>query len=217
LADRIARFRNNGASELFARFAKNGTSFSPTLVIERASLQLREPRTSAYDKYISRQARTVTQEMQAKYKELFTPQYVARQERQLQESLPLVSLMHRAGVGLLTGTDLGSSLLAPGYSLHEELALLVDAGVPPMDVLRAATQNAARVLGLDDLGTVQVGKRADLVLLDANPLEKVRNTVKIRAVVCGGKFFDRPALDALLLAGEKAAQQGGGGRRTVQL
>jgi imidazolonepropionase-like amidohydrolase len=208
MADAIVRFRNEGASALFRRFAKNGTSFTPTLVIERAGIHLEETKASAYDKYISRPARSMTQEMQTKYRDLFTTEYVARQAQQLQASLPLVSLMSRAGVRLLTGTDMGSSLLAPGYSLHEEMALLVEAGLSPMEVLRAATQAPARLLGRDDLGDVQEGKLADLVLLNANPLDNIRNTQKIHAVVTAGKLLDRSALDALLLAGQQAAQQG---------
>ncbi len=86
----------------------------------------------------------------------------------------------------------------------------IDAGVPPLEVLRAATQAPARLLGLHDLGAVQEGKLADLLLLDANPLENIRNTQKIRAVVFNGKLLDRSALDALLRAGEKAAQLGDG-------
>ena len=206
VSDLIERFQTNGAPELFARFAKNQTSFTPTLVIERAGIHLQEQQPAGHDSYISRSARTMTQQMRTKYKDLFTPEYVAQQERQLHASLPLIGLMHRAGVRLLIGTDMGSGLLAPGYSLHDELALLVEAGVPPMDVLRAATQAPANLLGRDDLGTIQEGKLADLVLLDANPLEDIRNTTKIRAVVSGGKILDRAALDALLRAGERAAQ-----------
>ena len=145
--------------------------------------------------------------MQKKYKDLFTPAYAARQKRQLEVSLPLVRLMHETGVRLLTGTDMGSSLLAPGYSLHDELAMLADAGVPPLDVLVAATQSPAQMLRLDDRGTVQEGKLADLVLLDQSPLQDIRNTRKIRAVICRGDLLERPALDALLRQGETAAKR----------
>jgi imidazolonepropionase-like amidohydrolase len=145
LSETILRFRDHGARELFTRFAKNGTYFTPALVIERASIHLNDPRPSAYDRYISNPARALTQQMQTKYKELFTPAFAARQERQLKASLPLIPLMHACGVRLLTGTDMGSSLLAPGYSLHEELAMLVEAGLPPLEALQAATQAPTQI------------------------------------------------------------------------
>ena len=79
--------------------------------------------------------------------------------------------MHRAGVRILAGTD-APWLVVPGFSLHDELFLLVKAGLTPADALRAATSDTAQFLGLQNsLGTVETGKLADLVLLDANPLE----------------------------------------------
>jgi predicted amidohydrolase YtcJ len=107
--------------------------------------------------------------------------------------------MHRAGVALLAGTDIGAPLLVPGFSLHDELALLVrDAGMSPLQALQAATLTPARVMGLEgEMGTVEAGKRADLVLLDADPLADVRNTRRIHAVVANGRLLDRAALDRL--------------------
>ncbi|MGH8236795.1 MAG: amidohydrolase family protein [Steroidobacteraceae bacterium] len=108
-------------------------------------------------------------------------------------------LLNRAGVMLLAGTDVGIPALIPGISLHEELELLVDAGLTPLEVLRTATLNPARVLGLaDSLGSIEVGKLADLVLLDANPLADIRNTQRIRAVVADGRLHRRAELDRLL-------------------
>jgi hypothetical protein len=108
-------------------------------------------------------------------------------------------LLHRAGVPILAGTDVGNPLLVAGFSLHRELELLVRAGLAPLDALRAATVNPARFLErIDDLGTVESGKLADLVLLDADPLVDIRNTRRIRAVLANGRLLDRAALDALL-------------------
>lgn len=115
--------------------------------------------------------------------------------------------MHRAGVPLLAGTDIGAPLLVPGFSLHDELALLVrDAGMSPLQALQAATLTPARVMGLQaETGTVEAGKRADLVLLDADPLADIRNTRRVRAVVAHGRLLDRSALDALLAGARRGS------------
>lgn len=100
----------------------------------------------------------------------------------------VVREMHLAGVPLLAGSDAGTNALVPGESLHEELELLVEAGLTPMEALQAATSKAAEFLGLAKrAGTVQKGKWADLVLLDGNPLEDIRNTRKIAAVLSRGR------------------------------
>jgi imidazolonepropionase-like amidohydrolase len=82
--------------------------------------------------------------------------------------------------------------------LYEELALLVEAGLTPMEALQSATRNPAAFLGkLDSLGTIERGKIADLILLDANPLEDIRNVQKINAVVFGGKLISKSSLEAM--------------------
>lgn len=109
-------------------------------------------------------------------------------------------LLNEAGVTLLAATDVGIPMLVPGLSLHQELVLLVEtAGLTPLEALQAATLNPARVLGMiDSLGTVEAGKLADLVLLDANPLEDIANTRRIRAVVSDGRLYRRADLERLL-------------------
>jgi hypothetical protein len=119
----------------------------------------------------------------------------------------LAALMARSGVGILAGTDNQNRYVLPGFGLHDELALLVDAGLTPLEALQAATLNPARFLrATDSLGTVEQGKVADLVILDANPLEDIRNTTKIRAVIVNGRYVDRAPLDTLLAAAERAAR-----------
>ena len=108
-------------------------------------------------------------------------------------------LLHEAGVVLLAATDVGIPMLVPGLSLHEELALLVEAGLTPLEALRTATVNPARILGIaDSLGTIEAGKLADLVILDANPLADIVNTRRIRAVVADGRLYRRADIDRLL-------------------
>jgi imidazolonepropionase-like amidohydrolase len=107
-------------------------------------------------------------------------------------------MMREAGVPLLAGTDTPSPFSFPGSGLHDELELLVEAGLSPLEALQTATRNPARFLGrLRDLGTVEKGKLADLVLLDADPLKHIGNTRRISAVVIGGRLLDRRALDRL--------------------
>jgi imidazolonepropionase-like amidohydrolase len=99
--------------------------------------------------------------------------------------------MHRAGVGILAGTDAPLRNSPPGFGLHEELSMLVRGGLSPLEALRAATLAPALYLNAtDSLGTVEAGKLADLVLLDANPLQDINNTRRIAAVVFNGKYID---------------------------
>jgi len=130
----------------------------------------------------------------------------------LRPILPLelenVRLFNKAGVVLLAGTDVGVPLQVPGISLHVELERLVEAGLTPLEALQTATVNPARVLGkADSLGTIEPGRLADLVLVDANPLEDIRNTQRIRAVVADGQLYRRADLDQLLAGASRSSQR----------
>lgn len=115
------------------------------------------------------------------------------------EMLQRTSALQKAGVSLLAGTDVGVPLVYPGSSLHEELALLVRSGLSPLQALQTATINPARFFKKEhEIGSIQKGKRADLVLLNANPLEDISNTKDINLVFFKGKVFDRKSLDAIL-------------------
>ena len=114
-------------------------------------------------------------------------------------------MMRRAGVRFIAGTDTANPYVFPGFSLHEELALLVQAGFTPMQALQSATREPAAYLGLlDSAGTIEKGKDADLVLLDANPLADIGNTTKINAVVLGGRLIPKQELDKMLADVEAA-------------
>ena len=109
--------------------------------------------------------------------------------------------MRRAGVGILTGTDAPLRNSPPGFGIHEELRLLSQGGLSNHDALRAATLEPARYFeATDSLGTLEAGKLADIVLLEANPLVNIRNTRRIRTVIVNGRVYDQAALRALVEA-----------------
>jgi len=113
--------------------------------------------------------------------------------------LQMVRTLKDSGVNLMAGTDTPIFFLTPGYSLHEELALLVKAGLTPLEALDTATLQPARYFQIEnELGTIEQGKLADLVLLDANPLKNIRNTTHIQAVIKDGKLHDEKALDSIV-------------------
>ena len=118
----------------------------------------------------------------------------------------LTGELFRAGVPMLAGTDVGNAFCFPGFSLHDELALLVESGLTPLAALQAATSNAAILMDATDrYGSVAKGKIADLVLLDADPLQDIHNTSKISEVFLDGKEFNWTALDEILKTAEKEA------------
>src|SRR5439155_11934289 len=102
--------------------------------------------------------------------------------------------LHDAGAGLVLGTDTPVNFIAMGQSLHDELVDHVAAGLTPAQVMALATASAARFIGEDDWGTLSVGKRADLLLLDADPLVDIRNTARIRRVMARGAWYETAEL-----------------------
>jgi len=121
-------------------------------------------------------------------------------ERFVEHELELVRKLHQAGVPFLAGTDTAAGVgVLPGFSLHHELERFVAAGFTPLQALQTATLNPARFLKRPgEFGSVEKGKRADLLLLDANPLDEIRNTRKIAAVISRGRYYSRARLDQLL-------------------
>ncbi|MFC5525342.1 amidohydrolase family protein [Rhodanobacter ginsengisoli] len=117
----------------------------------------------------------------------------------------IVSLMHEAGVPIMAGTDSPMPGVYPGFALHEEMELLVASGLTPREALYSATLGPAQFLGIADTsGSVAVGKRADLVLLDADPTRDIHNARRIDAVLLDGRLLRRADLDALLDAAARA-------------
>ena len=196
----VETFDEATAQSLFALFVKNRTWQCPTLTLLRALIDDPLPANDPRLKYLSREVRA---KWDAGYYKNVPPEpraAIAKLNRlQFDESKKLVGLMYRAGVPILAGTDTMNPQCFPGFGIHDELALLVDAGLSPLAALQAATRNAAEFMGqLDRRGTIEVGKTADLVLLDKDPLTDIHNTRSIQAVVLGGKLYPRAALDAML-------------------
>ena len=193
----LAGYREEKAQALFARFAKNGTWQCPTLTVLRALASLDDKEFTADDrvKYITPYLRTMLYPKGP----VASSEEFADRKKVFRKYLAVVGAMQKAGVALLAGTDTPNPYCFPGFSLHDEMALLVQAGLTPMQALQTATRNPAQYLGRSkELGTVEAGKIADLVLLDANPLEDIGNTRRIAAVVVGGKLLPRAALRAML-------------------
>jgi imidazolonepropionase-like amidohydrolase len=123
--------------------------------------------------------------------------------------LQFLAMCSRAGVQIIAGTDgVGAGKLLPGFGLQHELQLLGKAGLTPVQVIQAATINAARALRKDrELGSIETGKFADLVILNSSPLIEIRNTASIDAVMIRGHLIDRKALDEMLAQAEAAAKK----------
>lgn len=204
--DGLAAYSLEHCAPTIESFIVNQTRHVPTLVVLRGQAQASDPAVIADprrryipDKIISRwdPRRDVDD---------------AIIEMMYDKRVEIVGDLHRSGVTILAGTDASDETnVFPGFSLHDELTLLVEAGLEPLEAIQAATSSPASFLGhADSLGTIEVGKLADLVLLNADPLVDIRNTQRIAAVVFDGELLDRNDLDALLAEAEAAARHEAG-------
>jgi imidazolonepropionase-like amidohydrolase len=210
LGQNVATFDQEKAKALIALFAKNQTWQVPTLAWERGQWLVDD---------IDLSQDPLIKYAPAAWKDRTWPMFktdilktmdtdpLPVRKRFVQMELDMTLAMFRAGVPFMAGTDTAAGIdIFPGFSLHQELALFVKAGLTPMEALQTATLNPAKFLGRTaDMGTVEKGKLADLVLLDANPLDDIDNTRKIQAVVLAGRYFSRSQLDEMLHGVEVAA------------
>ena len=206
----LETFSPEKAAALFARFKRNQTWQCPTLTVLRSTAFLNDPnfRNDPRLKYLPSSMSNQwdpTKDFRFKSR---TAEDFELARLVFKKQLEVVGPMRRAGVEFLAGTDVLNPYCFPGFSLHDELVLLVSAGLTPMEALQAATLNPARFLGKEsELGTVEKGKLADLVLLDANPLEDIHNTQKINAVMVRGKLIPSAELQRMLATIEAAANR----------
>jgi hypothetical protein len=181
------------ALALFQHVAAKGVWECPTIVLYKrfatdSSILFNDPRL----KYISSSERELWKKQTGSQLKDVSPKILDRVLEQL-------VLMKNAGIKFLAGTDVDNDYLYPGFSLHDELGLFVDAGLTPLEALQTATINPAKFLGTtDSLGTIEKGKIADMVLLDANPLTYIHNTQLINAVFLDGKYLSKETLQAML-------------------
>jgi len=188
---------------LFAQFRKNSTWQVPTLTVHRGMGWMNDSHFTSDPRlaYMSSDVRHRWQPENDFRFRRWPPAEFERQRSLYAADKQMVGLLFRAGVPLLAGTDAMNPFCMPGFSLHDELALLVESGLTPLAALQSATIRPAEFLvHTEELGRIAPGKRADLVLLAADPLADVHNTTQIQAVWLQGRYFDRAALDALLAA-----------------
>ncbi|KOX19350.1 hypothetical protein ADK67_33515 [Saccharothrix sp. NRRL B-16348] len=206
--DAVRGYSPRKAAAVFATLARNRTRIVPTLVVYR--VLDRPDEVVAGDERLKYVPAAVVEgwrwALENVVKAGWTPEETAQRHALLEHRLAFVGELARAGVPVVAGTDGGDMpFVIPGFSLHDELAALVRAGLSPLQALRAATVEPARMLGLDDvLGTVTPGKFADLVVLDADPLADIRNTTRIHTVLTRGRVIS-PDHRARMLADIAAA------------
>ena len=197
-----APFDTANAMEVYRLMASRGTAITPTLNISRtlAFLDSEDHSKDEYLKYIGPGLQT-TYNWRIERAAGATPEQLERRHANYGISSSKLPLLQRAGVQILAGTDAGflNSFDYPGIGLHDELGLLVKAGLTPLQALQASTINGARFLGREARhGTLEAGKASDLVILDANPLADIAATRRIHGMVIRGSYRDRKSLDAML-------------------
>jgi hypothetical protein len=205
----LAAYSPEACRALARRFVSNGTWMVPTIAVLHSTAYL-DDSTLAQDPRLQYIPPGFKQSWNPKADfrfKMLTPEDWKNRKAIYARQLEIITLLHAEGVKFLAGTDLANPYIYPGFSLHDELASLVAAGFTPAEALRAATIDPARYLGAaDSLGSIAIGKRADLVLLGANPLADIRNTTKIAMVVADGRVYDAAAIARMLAEGAARAK-----------
>jgi len=172
------------AQKAIAFLVEHGTVVDPTIALfEFFSASTAKPAASIEPGVVK-----VAPELQAILTDVGPPSpHADINEKVFAKELAVIGALHKAGVPIVAGTD----QTVPGHSLHREIELYVQAGFTPMEAIQAATIVPARVMGLDkEIGTVEPGKRADLIILDGNPLESIHNIRKVEFVITNGTMYN---------------------------
>jgi hypothetical protein len=183
---------NTQAVQLIAAIKEHNVAVDPTLVIFRNAILLGDqPEFNRHPDNARAPERMRVSWERLLMEGRFSPDLLEVRRQEFQKYLELTGVLYRAGVTILAGTDAPEPFVCPGFSLHQELELLVESGIPPGAAINCATINNARILKQDKLlGSVEAGKLADLVLLHDNPLQDIRNTRSIVKVIRGGRVLD---------------------------
>lgn len=194
----IQNYDENKANEVLKVLAQNQTWQIPTLVLITGFTErpFAKPEWRESFKYLPE---SIEKQWETGIKAIKDVEVTPFHKEYSEWLFNMVGKIHQADIDIMAGTDCPIFFLTPGRSLHQELALLVQAGLSPLDAIKAATLNPARYFNLEnELGSIRENMWADLVILDANPIENIHNTRRINAVIKHGKYYDRNKLNLLL-------------------
>lgn len=202
-AETDSSFDQKTADALFDKLKKNHTWIVPTLAWTETTAHMDTVAANTYLKYLPA---SLQKEWELeKARKSVSARGLAFYQYKVRRDKHAISLLAKADVPLLAGSDSLDPYVFPGDSLHKELALLVENGLTPMQALQAATRNPAQFFGTQaQIGTVEKGKLADLVLLDADPLADIHNTRKVAGVMIDGRYLPKTELDKMLAASAAA-------------
>lgn len=203
-------YSDKKAKEIFTHFRKNKTWQSPTLAVKygRAFIDELDANGDPRAKYVEASQINYWKPSVGFFSRYRTPSYITAAKAYFQKESDLVRDMQRSGVRIMAATDAPNPYVIAGFSLHDELALYVKAGLTPMQALQSATRNPAEYLGeLKQHGTIEKNKLANLILLDADPLADIKNTTRINAVIQNGIYLSRKDLDKILADVEASANK----------
>jgi len=198
----IDTFSDAKLRALAAQFVAAGTWQVPTLIRIRTQMRGDDHiyRNDPNLRYVPAAMRQLWEELAQQFPTKLSPAVRDSLDRLFELQLKLVKPLKDAGVNIMAGSDSGGSAgwTIPGFSLHQEFDLLAEAGLSPLEILQLTTRNGAEFLGRESsMGSVAVGKDANLVLLDADPIASARNLHGIAAVVRGGAYYSADALNAM--------------------